>query len=234
MTRDGARLISMLKPTALLGISLALVASSLVACSAPPGRKNLLPVEDAPPGSTTRSAPSESEVLTPTASPSSDSDRSPEPDADADADVDATTTTTTTTTPAPSCAAKVMSSKAPATFCSVAHYTYSGGTLTLGEYYLSRWADGSSSCTCPYEHRGTMSIEQVGDQLYMRWTRSIAGEAEAGTYLLAFLDATTMSRSEVCSEGTTPAEPTVMSYTATSNEVVFGHAGGQERWTAIP
>jgi hypothetical protein len=206
---------------AIRSVFLLVIAAALVACSEP-RRKDVLPTEDAPPGSALRT-PSASPPLTPSAPSSADSDPSQRDAGSNDAaSLDA---------PAPTCTTQAMWANAPMTACSVASRTYAGGTLALGEYYLSRWADGSSSCTCTSQRQGTMTIEQIGSKLYMRWTRSIDTESEAGTYLLAPEDATTMTRKEVCAEASLN-EATVVKYSATSNEIVF-EGDQQETWTRI-
>jgi hypothetical protein len=151
--------------------------------------------------------------------PASDADAAS--DAFADADVE------------PPCTEQTMYASAPTTSCVADSFLIAGGTIAGGGYYLSRWADGETSCSSTAQRQGTMSIEDVGGSLFMRWILSIDGKTSSGTYELAPKTATSLTRTEVCADGA-PGGPTIVSYTMTSTELLFVHAGGRERWTRIP
>jgi hypothetical protein len=160
-----------------------------------------------------------------------------EPIVDADSGTDAEVDADAGIAVPPPCTHVTMNGNAPKTTCGQDSYTLSGGTLPLGAFNLVQWADEQKNCTnYTSQRQGTMTIEQVGDKLFMRWTLSINGTASWGTYELTRKSATTFTRTEVCNGP--PQSPVLVDYavrtTAAGDEIDFVHLDGQERWTRIP
>jgi hypothetical protein len=143
------------------------------------------------------------------------------------------------TDPAPtstlSCTAQTMNASAPTVACGAQSYaTFSGGTLSVGSYYLTQFSDDPATCTKPDSKRqGTLSVEEHDGQTYLRWIISFDGVTKSGVFLVTKQDPTTMSRSATCTKLNT-SPPLSMNYSATSTQIVFVHANGQEKWTRIP
>jgi hypothetical protein len=152
-----------------------------------------------------------------------------EPDADASFDGDADAGFV-----APPCTMQTMHTNAPATTCAPDGYSLAGGALPLGGFYLTRWSDQQKGCASyASERQGTMSIEDVGGKLFMRWILVVDGQTKWGTYELTRISQTSFTRSEVCNwSAATPA--VLVGYAATANEILFVHDNGQEKWTRIP
>lgn len=152
------------------------------------------------------------------------------PDASSDGDAD------TGALIPPPCAQQTMHSSAPKKSCEPGDILIGGGTLPLGNFHLVRWTDEQKGCSSGayYSQRqGTMTIEDVGGKLFMRWTLWVDGTTSWGTYELTRTSPTSFVRNEVCNW--TPQTPPVLtSYKASPTEILFFHDQGQERWVAIP
>lgn len=155
--------------------------------------------------------------------------------ADLDVVTDASTDADAPDAVAPPCTQQTMYSSAQSLTCAADSLIISGGTVVPGGYYLTRWADEEKGCTSATTHRqGTMSIEQVGGKLFMRWlVIGDGGKTSWGTYELKPNTTTSFTRSEVCNwNAQTP--DVLVSYSASSTDLLFFHGKGQERWTRIP
>jgi hypothetical protein len=152
----------------------------------------------------------------------------PEADASIDGDADAAARVP------PPCTMQNMYASAPETTCAPDSYALVGGTIPLGNFHLTRWCDQQKGCSSyASERQATMSIEDVGGTLFMRWILVVDGQTKWGTYELTRTSPTSFTRTEVCNW--TPQTPTVLvSYAAAANEILFVHDNGQEKWTRIP
>lgn len=149
-------------------------------------------------------------------------------DASSDADADANPGV------APPCTQQTMYSSATSTTCAADSLIITGGTIGTGGYYLTRWADEQKGCKSTSTKQGTMSIENVGGKLFMRWTTWFEGKTQWGTYELAPNTSTSFKRGEVCNWTSQMPVATIVSYSASSTDILFFHDNGQERWTRIP
>jgi hypothetical protein len=191
------------------------------------------------------SPPAASSVLSPTAptpSPSASAQASSDAgDADASIDASAREPALDASADAPppptlDCSQPDMWTSAPTNACALSSATdLSGGTITIGRYYLSQWADGATSCTSKSLRQGTMSIEEMNGRQYLRWVITIDGRTNAGVFaLIPGATPSTMSRKEVCRKLAVTDPATPMTYAATSTEIHFVFNGGQETWKRIP
>jgi hypothetical protein len=148
------------------------------------------------------------------------------PDADAAAEAE--------TSVPPPCTVQNMHPSAPTTTCSIESFSITGGTLPLGNFYLTRWTD-ELKCSNPYPQRkATMSLEAIGGKTFMRWVSSLDGNVTWGTYELTRLSPTAFARTEVCNS-TPQTRPAPVSYTASANDVLFRRDDGAiEKWIRVP
>jgi len=154
----------------------------------------------------------------------------PDPSSSSDASADAPPP------PKLDCSQLEMWTNAPTTACALSSATeLSGGTITIGRYYLSQWADNAKTCTSKSLRQGTMAIEETNGRQYLRWVVSVDGRINAGMYVLApGATPATMSRKEVCLKLALTDPATSLGFSATSTEIHFVHANGQETWKRVP
>jgi hypothetical protein len=127
-----------------------------------------------------------------------------------------------------------MADGAADTTCAATSFAFAGGTIAPGTYTLSQWADDASSCidpSSPSTRRATMIIEQRGDAaVVMRWLRVVDGVTTSGSYRLDANGDAMLRRADLCAN----ADPLLLSYTATPEEIDLAWSGGQETWTLVP